>query len=377
MARKLRSLSVRGATGSNRARLEAVTRLPLNTQFTKASVRSAVQRIMATGLIDSVRVSGEKTGHLVFSVKELPIIQSISFYGNSGLKRDALQREVTVELEKPLSPDRLKRDVARIVELYASQGLERPLVKVFTEASAGNRADLTIAISEHGLPFPEEPARRRARKRKRENIGATASLEALPRPVAAADGERPAGVHDADIATRGEEGPVQARAPTPARQMSPEADVDLETYSANWTGRFRLQDHVRVVHALAPRVMSEIDTLVRLVEAERFNDPETEAALELLRSLHRDLGKLIEAVDIRKDRPLLVRIARKNARLVRFIKTGAKVGVVAPALTIGISHLLSVLTRVPIDSTMVSTVFATMIAMPIVERQIEQGERKP
>jgi hypothetical protein len=122
--------------------------------------------------------------------------------------------------------------------------------------------------------------------------------------------------------------------------------------------------------------MSEIDNLVQTVEGFRFNDEETQKALELLRSLHSDLGLLIEAVESNQASGILDRIGRKNEKIRGLVASGAKIAVVAPALTIGISHFLSALTGVPLDSTMVSTVFGSMVAMPFVERAVRKSPNR-
>src|SRR3546814_13858777 len=49
-------------------------------------------------------------------------------------------------------------------------------------------------------------------------------------------------------------------------------------------------------------------------------------------------------------------------KLVHYVHGGAKLMVVAPAMTLGIMHLLSWLSGVPVDSTMVSSVFGTIVA---------------
>ena len=49
-------------------------------------------------------------------------------------------------------------------------------------------------------------------------------------------------------------------------------------------------------------------------------------------------------------------------KLVHYVKEGAKLALVAPTMTFGIMHLLSWLTGVEVDSTLVSSVFGTIVA---------------
>lgn len=149
-----------------------------------------------------------------------------------------------------------------------------------------------------------------------------------------------------------------------------------EFRSTDWTGQYTIQDRIRIVRTAVPAMMSEIDILIDITESRRFNDPETHQALGLLRSLHGDLGALIQAVEDRQDRSLLHQIGRKNQKLLGLVASGAKIGIAAPALTVGISHLLSALTNVPIDSTMISTVFASMVAVPLAEKAMTEKGNK-
>ena len=54
-------------------------------------------------------------------------------------------------------------------------------------------------------------------------------------------------------------------------------------------------------------------------------------------------------------------IERNRALLTHYIMEGAKLTIVAPAMTFGIMHLLAWLTGVPVDSTIMSTVYGSIV----------------
>lgn len=54
-------------------------------------------------------------------------------------------------------------------------------------------------------------------------------------------------------------------------------------------------------------------------------------------------------------------IEKNRQRLTNYMAEGAKLAVVAPTMTFGVMHILAWITGVPIDSTMVSTVFGTIV----------------
>lgn len=138
--------------------------------------------------------------------------------------------------------------------------------------------------------------------------------------------------------------------------------------SSAWTGRRTIREQVTVVRELAPVALGELDELANLVESKRFNDPETTEAIQCLRDLHRQLGELIEAVD----RGYLTRDAvesfeQNRQRLIGYIKDGAKLTVIAPAMTFGIMHLLSWISGVPVDSTLLSTVYGSVVGHDVLK----------
>jgi len=140
------------------------------------------------------------------------------------------------------------------------------------------------------------------------------------------------------------------------------ASADNVYAASSWTGRRTLREQVTIVRGLAPVALREVDELANLLESRRFNDPITADAIQCLRELHTQLGALIDAVDRGNfTREAVEAIERSREQLVHLIKEGAKLTVVAPAMTYGIMHVLSWLSGVPIDSTLVSTVFGTIV----------------
>lgn len=104
--------------------------------------------------------------------------------------------------------------------------------------------------------------------------------------------------------------------------------------ASSWTGRRTLREQVTIVREVGPVALRELDALANAIEEKRFNDPTTAQAVQCLRELHRQLGELLDAVD----RGALTRGAveameRNRARLVVLATEGAKLAVVAPAMS--------------------------------------------
>ncbi len=140
------------------------------------------------------------------------------------------------------------------------------------------------------------------------------------------------------------------------------ADADTTYAASSWTGRRTIREQVAIVRGLAPVALREIDELASLVESKRFNDPITADAVQCLRDLHCQLGELISAIDRgAMTRAAVEAMEANREKLAHFIKEGAKLTAVAPAMTFGVMHILAWMTGVPIDSTLVSTVFGSIV----------------
>lgn len=143
------------------------------------------------------------------------------------------------------------------------------------------------------------------------------------------------------------------------RQVS---NADTTYAASKWTGRRTIREQVVIIRGLAPVALYEIDSLASMVENKRFNDPKTADAVKCLRELHEQLGNLISSIDQGSvTREAVEAIERNRQKLEHFLGEGAKLAIVAPTMTFGIMHILAWITGVPIDSTIVSTVFAAIV----------------
>ncbi|MES3097280.1 hypothetical protein [Sphingomonas aerolata] len=145
-------------------------------------------------------------------------------------------------------------------------------------------------------------------------------------------------------------------------------DADKSYAASSWTGVRTIREQVAIVRGLAPVALREIDELASLIESKRFNDPVTADAVQCLRELHRQLGELIDAIDRGSmTREAVEAIEANREKLTGYVKDGAKLAMVAPAMTFGIMHLLSWLSGVPVDSTMVSTIYGSIVASDVLK----------
>jgi hypothetical protein len=152
--------------------------------------------------------------------------------------------------------------------------------------------------------------------------------------------------------------------PAEAGQEKTKDSVDEEPSIAAsaWTGISSKEERIAVVKTLVPIAQREIEQLILLIEERRYNDPETAEALDSLRALHSALGDFLSAMEEGISlEPALGKIGRYRESMSRAIAEGAKLAVAAPAMTLGVTSLLSFVTGLPVDTQLLGTVYGSMV----------------
>lgn len=114
-----------------------------------AKLNDAYQRILASGLFESVSIE-PRGGKLVISVVEFPTINRISFEGNKRLKDKDLIRFIQSKPRLVFSPTVAERDAATIAEAYGENGRLAAKVTPRIIRRSDNRVDVVYEIFEGG-----------------------------------------------------------------------------------------------------------------------------------------------------------------------------------------------------------------------------------
>ncbi len=93
--------------------------------LTAGKIQDAVKKIYALGIFSDVRITGEKTDKgvgLLIEVESYPRISKIKFSGNSKIKSKKLEKEITINEGRIVSPGTVKSNEQRIKNLYEDKG---------------------------------------------------------------------------------------------------------------------------------------------------------------------------------------------------------------------------------------------------------------
>jgi hypothetical protein len=138
--------------------------------------------------------------------------------------------------------------------------------------------------------------------------------------------------------------------------------------ASDWTGRRTLREHAAIIRGLAPAALIEMQTLISVIESQGFNDDETHDALQCLRELHAQLGELISAAERSKPtREAIETFRTMHRKFIGCLKKAQKPFVVAPAMTLGVAHLLSFIGGVELDGGLLGGVYAGLLSLDLHE----------
>ncbi|SEM89807.1 Beta-barrel assembly machine subunit BamA [Gemmobacter aquatilis] len=134
------------------ARVDAATILKFagiarGQSVTAAQVNDAYQGLQSSGLFEEVSITPQGS-RLVIRVKEYPMINVVSFEGNSRLKDEDLAGFVESKSRRAYSPALAEQDAATLAEAYRAQGRLAASITPKIIRRSDNRVDLVFEIAE-------------------------------------------------------------------------------------------------------------------------------------------------------------------------------------------------------------------------------------
>ncbi len=127
--------------------IRVIANLPTGVDLTPGQINEAKQRLIASGLFESVEIYPDR-GRLVIEVVENPTINQINIEGNRRLKDEILLPLLQSQSRRAFSPVTAEQDARAIVEAYAAVGRIGTSVEPQLIRRSDNRVDLVFQVSE-------------------------------------------------------------------------------------------------------------------------------------------------------------------------------------------------------------------------------------
>jgi len=121
--------------------------------LTAGKIQEAVKKIYALGIFSDVRIAGESTGKgvkLLIETESYPRVSKIKFNGNNKIKSKKLQKEITINEGRIVSPGTVKSNEQRIKNLYEDKGYLTAKVtsEIKPDSKEPDKVILTFKIDE-------------------------------------------------------------------------------------------------------------------------------------------------------------------------------------------------------------------------------------
>ena len=141
------AVTIEGNTRVDAATVLAYAALPKGTTLSAGALNDAYQRIVNSGLFETVELRPQG-GTLLIVVKELPMLGVVDFQGNKRVKDEDLFAVAKSRGRLVYSPAQAEADAAAIAELYRDKGRTAAVVTPRIIRLPDNRVDLVFEISE-------------------------------------------------------------------------------------------------------------------------------------------------------------------------------------------------------------------------------------
>ncbi len=141
---------VEGTVGVEPATVASFAAIPAGETLTAGQVNDAYQRVLGSGLFESVEFVPQG-GTLVIRVVERPLIRTVAIEGNRRIDDEQLLAVVESQARRVFSTAQAQRDAAEIVSVYETRGRLAASVRPVIIRRGDNLVDLVFEVSEGGV----------------------------------------------------------------------------------------------------------------------------------------------------------------------------------------------------------------------------------
>ena len=146
---EIRSIGVAGSQRLEPETIISYIQLRTGQIYTAARADQALLDLAQTELFSDYQIAfNERTGAVVITIAENPVINRIVLEGNKRLKDDKIYPEINLSPRQIFTRSKVRADVARIIELYKRQGRFAASVEPQMVMLDQNRVDVIFEITE-------------------------------------------------------------------------------------------------------------------------------------------------------------------------------------------------------------------------------------
>lgn len=146
-AQKISKIEYIGYQRVEKETLESYLPIQVGDEYDESVFNESLKALYATGFYEEVNID-MKNGVLTVTVKEYPIINKVSFEGNSKISDTELNDAVKLKIREVISPAKIKEIQQQLLETYRNMGRYNASVNPKIIKLDNNRVNLVFEINE-------------------------------------------------------------------------------------------------------------------------------------------------------------------------------------------------------------------------------------
>lgn len=153
--KRIADIKVQGNSAISTATILNRLKIQPGDQFDESALNKEIKRLFATGYFNDVSIETEDLPEgvlITFTVVEKPLIEKITFRGNSRIKSLRLEKKLTIKEGDLLDQSMLSQNAAEIKAFYVQEGYSNVNVDYQLEPSAEPGKAIVVFVVDEGFP---------------------------------------------------------------------------------------------------------------------------------------------------------------------------------------------------------------------------------
>ena len=143
----INSISIEGVQRIDKETVTSYANISKGDIYTEEIGNNVLRNLFETNLFSNIQISFE-ANILNIKIQENPTINLVKFYGNSKIKDEDLEIEISLKERSVYSRSKVKKDIERMLSLYQRAGRLSTEINPKLEMLDNNRVNLTYEITE-------------------------------------------------------------------------------------------------------------------------------------------------------------------------------------------------------------------------------------
>ena len=152
LAASIAAIEVKGNSLTSTETILATIKSKKGESYSREKTQQDIKELWKLGQFQEIQIEKKEIGVgvvLTFIVEEKPIITKISFEGNKKIKKEDLEKDITIHTYRPLDEKQLTESVSKIKAAYSEKGYYLADVEYEVKTESDGNATLVFHVFEN------------------------------------------------------------------------------------------------------------------------------------------------------------------------------------------------------------------------------------